>query len=127
MILWAAFGDQWSLNQKVDFNPIDKIITTTADMPALNVQTDIFDAWKAWQTLYNNSSYAPALSGIQNFYFLLNDWQFVVDRKVTDIAGYLNPGEMIAAIKGAEGLASWNVIPAPIPNPNINSNKIPIF
>lgn len=95
MILWATFGEQWALNQKVDFNPIDKVITTSPYVTLLDIATDVYAAWLQWRTLYDYGTYPAALSGIGGYFYLLDNWQFNVDRHITDVTGYLNPIDMV--------------------------------
>lgn len=127
MLAWAMFGEQWQLNHKVNFDPVNKVISTPSDLPLLDIEADVYSAWIQWKSLYNNNVYPDVLTVIPPYYFLLNDWQFQVDRKVTDVTGYLNPGQMIAAIKGSSGLAAWNRAPVNVQNSNLNKTSIPIF
>ena len=115
MLAWASFGEQWSLNHKVTFDGLSKVITVQENITDLNIGTEVYQAWKQWILLYNNNQYRPALRAIQDFYFLTNGWTFEINRKFTDVTGYLNPGEMIAAVKGDSGLAAWNVLPGAAP------------
>jgi len=116
MLAWAAFGDQWELNHKVVFDGANELIIVPNDAITLDVATDIYTAWQQWQSLYDNNQYDTAVRKVLDFYFLQNGWQFIPgELQVKNVTGYLNPGELIAAAKGAEGLAAWNVEPGTAP------------
>ncbi len=74
------------------FNGITKQIAITglADFAIVDVEKDIYSAWKAWVLLSDNAKYEQALrpvggqpvGGTQTvppYFFLMNDWKITVD------------------------------------------------
>ncbi len=93
MLLWAAFGEQWNLNQKVNFDGVNKKIYVAPSVSLIDVKVDIYSQWKKWTQLYDNSKFLPAVRTIGgdptgdgkfagDMYFLMNGWQIVVDHMV---------------------------------------------
>lgn len=90
MILWAAFGDQWYLGQKVTFDGANKLIIVSPYINEIDVKTDIYSDWKEWTQLYDNAKFLPAIRvtggdpiGAGEFtgdvYFLINGWRILLD------------------------------------------------
>jgi hypothetical protein len=94
MLLWAAFGEQWSFNHKVNFDGENRLITLGDAASGIDIKTDIYSDWKEWVQLYDNSKFLPALRTIGgdpvggglyagDLYFLINNWQIVVDKPLS--------------------------------------------
>lgn len=80
----------------VTFNGIDRLIeiTDSADV-SIDVQQDLYSAWKDWSLISDNSKYAPAFRSFggdptaagqsaPKYYFLINYWKV-----------YINNGEVV--------------------------------
>ena len=91
-------------NQKVTFDGINKRIIVNEGVTDINVKQDVYSNWKEWMQVRDNSKYLPAIRttggdpvpGNQftgDTYFLINDWQIVVNQlvKVTGILYHDNP------------------------------------
>ena len=72
--------------QKVHFDGPNKWIVVNNEVTELNVQTDIYSAWKEWMTIRDNSKFPQALTAIGGesisetqfvgrTYFLENGWR----------------------------------------------------
>lgn len=94
MLLWAAFGEQWTLNHKVDFDGLNKLIKIAPGVSSLNVKTEIYSDWKEWVQLYDNSKFPPAIrttggdpigggAFTGDTYFLINGWRLQISHSCT--------------------------------------------
>jgi hypothetical protein len=73
---------------KVTFNGTTKRIVINNGVTSLDVELDIYSAWKAWVLIGDNSKYLQAMStvggdplpgglAVGNYYFLENGWKLV--------------------------------------------------
>lgn len=99
MLAWAAFGTEWALAEKVNFNGVTKRITVNAGVTALDIREDVYSAWIRWIELDDNARFLPAMrvSGFDPIpggftgatYFMSNGWKLEYDANVVAIAGVL--------------------------------------
>lgn len=84
--LFYGFTDYWSLYHKVAFDGINKLILISNDVTIIDVQIDIYSAWKEWVMLEENSRFERALDTVGGeptvagqrldvTYFLVNGWK----------------------------------------------------
>lgn len=89
MLLWHAFGEQWELLHKVDFDGERKRIVVAPGVTELSVKIDLYSSWKEWVRLYDYSKYDQAFRVVGgdpvggglfagDIYFLINGWQIEV-------------------------------------------------
>lgn len=91
-------------NQKVTFDGINRQIIVNEGVTELSVKSDIYSNWKEWMQVRDNAKYLPALRttggdpvpGNQltgDTYFLINDWQIVVNQlvRITGVLYHDNP------------------------------------
>lgn len=94
MLLWATYGNEWSLNHPVTFDGVNKRIIVAPSVNTISVKSDLYSNWKEWVQLYDNAKFLPAFRTIGgdpvgggqlagDLYFLSNDWQIVIDHPVT--------------------------------------------
>lgn len=103
---WAVYDPANGLygNQKVAFDGPNKRIIIHEGITNIDVKQDIYSNWKEWMQVRDNAKYLPAIRttggdpvpGNQftgDTYFLINDWQIVVNQlvKVTGILYHDNP------------------------------------
>jgi len=103
---WAVYDPANGLygNQKVAFDGPNKRIIIHEGVTDIDVKQDIYSNWKEWMQVRDNAKYLPAIRttggdpvpGNQftgDTYFLINDWQIVVNQlvKVTGILYHDNP------------------------------------
>jgi hypothetical protein len=99
LMLWSAYGDQWSNNHKVNFDGVNKLITISPYVSTIDVKVDLYSAMKEWLQLYDNAKFLPAIRTIGgdpvglgkyagDIYFLINGWQVVIDHYI-EIQGTL--------------------------------------
>lgn len=80
-------------NQSVTFDGINKQIFINEGVTTVDIKEDVYSGWKEWVQVRDNAKYQPAFrtSGgdpagtgqfTGDFYFLINDWQFVVNKLV---------------------------------------------
>lgn len=78
--------DYWNLRHKVTFDGVNKLILINEGEVSIDVQRDIYSAWKEWARLENNLQYfdplatvggEPTISGqrLDVTYFLINGWK----------------------------------------------------
>lgn len=96
---WAAFGEEWSLAEKVDFNGVTRRITVLPGVTTLNIRDDVYSAWVRWLERDDNARFFPAMrfsggdpipggeTGVT--FFLSNNWKLQYDANVVAISGVL--------------------------------------
>lgn len=83
---YYGFWDYWELRHKVTFDGPNKIIIVNDDVTSIDVQRDIYSAWKEWVQYEENSKYLQAITAvggeptIENqkldvTFFLINGWK----------------------------------------------------
>lgn len=97
--IWAAFGAEWSLAEKVGFNGVTKRITVNAGVTSLDIRNDVYSAWIRWLELDDNTRFRAAMraTGLDvipggftgDAYFLINGWKLEYDANVVAISGVL--------------------------------------
>lgn len=87
MLLTLYNGDfeYWSLYHKVTFDGANKIIQINFGETAIDVETDIYSAWKEWVRLRDNGKFESALRSVGgdplptdrlgSTFFLTNGWR----------------------------------------------------
>lgn len=98
-LAWAAWGAEWALAEKVDFNGVTRRITVNAGVTALDIREDVYSAWIRWIELDDNARFLPAMrvSGFDPIpggftgatYFMTNGWKLEYDPSTVAIAGVL--------------------------------------
>lgn len=98
-LAWAAFGQEWALAEKVDFNGVSKRVTVNAGVTSLDIREDVYSAWIRWLELDDNTRFLPAMrqSGFDPIpggftgatYFMANGWKLEYDPTVVSVAGVL--------------------------------------
>jgi hypothetical protein len=99
VIIWAAHGAEWALNEKVSFNGVTKRITVNAGVTALDIREDVYSAWVRWIEREDNARFRVAMrvSGFDPIpggftgatYFMTNGWKLEYDPNTVAIAGVL--------------------------------------
>jgi hypothetical protein len=97
--LWPNYWDEWSLNHKVSFDGINKLIIVHPEVTELSIKIDVYSDWKEWVMLYDNTQYLQAIRSIGgdpigggqyagDIYFLMNGWKIYIDHAV-DVIGVI--------------------------------------
>ena len=84
--LYYGFWDYWELHHKVTFDGVNKLILINDGETIIDVQEDIYSAWKEWVALEDNIKYLLPLNtvggepttGVERLdvtYFLINGWR----------------------------------------------------
>lgn len=84
--LYYGFWDYWNLRHKVTFDGVNKYILINDGVTSLDVQTDIYSAWKEWLLIETYTKYLPAIETVGGeptiagqrldvTYFLVNGWK----------------------------------------------------
>jgi len=89
---WADYdpSNDFYGNQKVTFDGANKRIIINEGESEISVKRDIYSGWKEWMQVRDNAKFLPAIrttggdpAGDGQFtadvYFLINDWQIVVN------------------------------------------------
>lgn len=98
--VWAAWSEDWILNDKVSFDGTLKVIYVHPEVTVLDIRTDVYTSWVDWVVLRDNLKYLPALrytgfdpiGGGQytgDSYFLINGWKLSVDLTKVKVTGVL--------------------------------------
>lgn len=99
-MLYAAFSGYWEQSHKVQFLGDQKVILILPEITSINIQIDLYSAWKEWVCIQGNARYLPALRTIGgdsigvgqkagDMYFLQNGWRVAIDPTSTRINGIL--------------------------------------
>jgi len=84
--LYYGFWDYWQLYHKVTFDGVNRLILINDGVTELDVQVDIYSAWKEWARLETNLKYLKAIDTVGGeptvagqrldvTYFLINGWK----------------------------------------------------
>lgn len=98
--IWAAWGADWELNDKVSFDGINKIIYVHPEVTTLDIRADVYTSWVDWVVLYDNMKFLPAIrytgydpiGGGQftgDSYFLINGWKLSINLQNVKVTGVL--------------------------------------
>ena len=101
LALGFGFFELWELNQKVSFDPLQRLIVVNDGVTDIDIKIDIYSNWKEWIQLSDYTGQAPpAIRPIGGdptgpgqrageIYFLINDWKLVIDFNQTRVNGVL--------------------------------------
>lgn len=97
--VWASWGEEWALQEKVSFNGTARRIKVNAGVSTLDIQTEVYSAWIRWVEREDNAKYLPAMrfSGLDPIpggstggtFFLSNGWKLEYDPNVVAVSGVL--------------------------------------
>jgi hypothetical protein len=84
--LYYGFWDYWQLYHKVTFDGVNRLILINDGVTELDVQVDIYSAWKEWSLQETNLKYLKAIDTVGGeptvagqrldvTYFLINGWK----------------------------------------------------
>jgi hypothetical protein len=129
MWLYSLFNEYWNLYHKVTFDGINKLIIINSDENLIDVQRDIYSAWKEWLLYDNNARYLQAIDTVGGeptvagqrldvTYFLINGW------KIKPFSGSytLNIIGNIFDLDGENIIVPADIITGQPNNININTN-----
>lgn len=113
-LIWAAWGDEWALDEKVSFNGATKQITVNSGVTAIDIATDVYSGWVRWTGRERQYLAAMRYSGFDPIpggrtgatFFLQNGWKLVYDPNTTAVAGVLYSEDYDTAF--------WNVAGNPL-------------
>lgn len=95
------FWSEWELQEKVDFDGINKLIIVYPNVTTLSIREDVWSAWIRWDAILNRNynRFKPAMerTGLDvtpigqlgNFVFLVNGWKLLIDLSKVKIDGVL--------------------------------------
>jgi hypothetical protein len=99
VIVWAAHGAEWALEEKVSFNGVTKRITVNEGVTALDIREDVYSAWIRWIEREDNARFRIAMrqTGFDVIpggytgasYFLTNGWKLEYDANIVAVTGVL--------------------------------------
>ena len=83
---YYGFYDYWELYHKVTFDGVNKLVLINNGETDLNIQIDLYSAWKEWLLLEDNMKYFQAINTVGGeptigderldvTYFLINGWK----------------------------------------------------
>jgi hypothetical protein len=98
--IWASWGADWTLNDKVSFDGVNKIIYVHTDVTEFNIRTDLYTSWVDWVALYDHTKFLPAIrvTGLDpigggvytgDVYFLTNGWKLSINLQAAKVTGVL--------------------------------------
>ena len=95
--LWASWGEQWALDEKVSFNGYTKQITVHSGVTTLSIRDDVYSAWVRWTQREPWALRAMRFSGGDPIpggetgvtFFLYNGWKLCYDPNSVAVAGVL--------------------------------------
>ena len=123
------FWDYWQLYHKVTFDGVRRLIIINPGETEIDVQRDIYSAWKEWSLLEQNTKYLQALNtvggeptvgdqSLDTTFFLINGWRI----KPQPGSYTLNLIGNIFEVDGQEIFVPADVNPFFPNNININTN-----
>ena len=86
LTFYYSHWDYWQLYHKVTFDGVNKLILVNPGETSLDIQVDVYSAWKQWALQENNLKYLnpfstvggePTIEGqrLDVTYFLINGWK----------------------------------------------------
>lgn len=115
LALGFGFWSEWELQEKVDFDGINKIITVYPHVTTLDIREDVWSAWVRWDAMlarnYNRFDPAMERTGLESipgseptgdFYFLINGWKLVIDLTAVAVTGVLYSRDFLTAYYDSE-------------------------
>lgn len=122
---WQFWSDydpangRWG-NQKCTFDGLNKIIFVNEYTTSINIQQDIYSAWKEWSQWENNVRFDPAVRATGgdplgngqysgDIYFLMNDWKLRIDVTKTTVDGTLFSDDFATAFYDFAGKAVFPI------------------
>ena len=127
--IFYGFWDYWELRHKVTFDGVNRLIIINQGVTEIDVQRDIYSAWKEWVLQEQNSKFFQALTTVGGeptiagqfldaTYFLINGW------RLKPYAGTytLNIEGNIFEVDGSDIFVPAEIDPAFPNNININTN-----
>lgn len=83
---WYGFWGLWSLQQKVTFDGINKLILINYGITDIDVKIDLYSNWKEWLLVDDNAKFLEAIRGVGgdptvgddalgSTFFLINGWK----------------------------------------------------
>lgn len=98
-LAWFQYNNEWILQEKVDFDGINKFIRVYPNVSSLDLRSELYSAWIRWLPLQDNTKFLPAMkySGFDpipggetgGVFFLINGWRLIVSIESTAINGIL--------------------------------------
>lgn len=101
LTLGYNFWSEWELQEKVDFDGVNKLIIVYPHVTELDIRADVWSAWIRWDYMldrnYNRFLGAMERTGLDDtpegqtgdMYFLVNGWRLVVDLSKVKLTGIL--------------------------------------
>lgn len=91
--MWPNWWDDWELYHKVTFDGENSIIYINDGEDEINIEVDVYSAWKQWSKLRDNLKFNAALrnaggdptiggDALGATFFLINGWKIYVDSDV---------------------------------------------
>jgi hypothetical protein len=95
--IWAAWSEQWALEEKVSFDGMSKTITVHSDVTSLSIRDDVYNAWVRWTEREPWAFPAMRFSGADPIpggesgvtFFTINGWKLIYDANKVAINGVL--------------------------------------
>ena len=95
--IWAAWSEQWTLEEKVSFDGMSKTITVHSDVTSLSIRDDVYNAWVRWTEREPWAFPAMRFSGADPIpggetgvtFFTINGWKLIYDANKVAINGVL--------------------------------------
>lgn len=113
--LYYGNWDLWTLYHKCIFDGINKLIIVSDGVTSLDIQEDVYSAWKEWSNLSSdNAKWPPAIRTIGgdptiqgefagDIYFLINGWKLQYDPRFVAVTGVLFSDDFSTAYYSYEG------------------------
>ncbi len=106
---YGGFWETWYSGFKVYFDGHNKIIKVNEGVTDINVQRDLYSAWKSWATYSENENLSfqqafrtfggdPTVQGqvAPQYFFLMNGWRILVDGQHVEFASNLYTDEGVS-------------------------------
>lgn len=92
--MWPlGFQEDWELGHIVTFDGTLRLVIVPDYIPTVSVADNIYEAWKEWVLIRDNSKYAAAIRVVGGdstptgllgaSYFMINNWRIYVSSEVT--------------------------------------------
>lgn len=92
LALWPNYWEDWELLHSVTFDGANKLIYIEPQVSNIDIEADLYSAWKEWVLIRDNAKFLQAMRGVGGdplptdflgaTFFLTNGWRIVLDHGV---------------------------------------------
>lgn len=131
-LIWASWGDEWSLDERVSFNGFTKQIRVLSNVTEVDIRRDVYSAWVRWVEREPWCALAMRYSGADPIpngetgatFFLQDGWKMVYDPTTVAVTGVLYSADYDTAYWSASGQPLYPATVAALVNSAVTTQNV---